>query len=150
MRILVQRVSQASVAVDGATVGTIGPGLLLLVGIEACDGETDIAWAIGKVTKLRIFPDEAGVMNRSALDAGAELLAISQFTLFASYRNGNRPSWQRAAPGPVAQPVFERLVAGLAAALGRPVPTGVFGADMQVALVNDGPVTLLLDSRDPQ
>ncbi|GAA5784071.1 D-aminoacyl-tRNA deacylase [Chitiniphilus shinanonensis] len=150
MRVLVQRVSQAAVRVDEATVAQIGPGLLLLVGMEGCDGDDDLAWMVGKLARLRIFADEAGVMNRSVLDAGGDVLAVSQFTLFASCRKGNRPSWSRAAPGEVSGPMFERFVAQLSQALGRSVPTGVFGADMQVALVNDGPVTLLLDSRNPE
>ncbi|GLS04794.1 D-aminoacyl-tRNA deacylase [Chitiniphilus shinanonensis] len=150
MRVLVQRVSQAAVRVGEATVAQIGPGLLLLVGMEGSDSDDDLAWMVGKLARLRIFADEAGVMNRSVLDAGGDVLAVSQFTLFASCRKGNRPSWSRAAPGEVSGPMFERFVAQLSQALGRSVPTGVFGADMQVALVNDGPVTLLLDSRNPE
>ncbi|WP_374349313.1 D-aminoacyl-tRNA deacylase [Chitinimonas sp.] len=149
MRVLLQRVSQASVSVAGATVGAIGPGLLLLVGAESADGEADIQWLVRKIAKLRVFADEAGVMNRSVLDVGGEVLAVSQFTLFASVRQGNRPSWSGAAPGAVSQPLFDRFVAAMSAELGKPVPTGVFGADMQVSLINDGPVTLWLDSRNP-
>ncbi|GLR11358.1 D-aminoacyl-tRNA deacylase [Chitinimonas prasina] len=147
---MLQRVSEAAVAVDGQTVGRIGPGLLLLVGAEADDGEADIGWLVQKLCKLRVFGDEQGVMNCSLLDVGGEVLAVSQFTLFASVKKGNRPSWSRAAPGPVSQPLFDRFVAALSLALGKPVPTGVFGADMQVSLVNDGPVTLMLDSRAPE
>ncbi|MFC4161204.1 D-aminoacyl-tRNA deacylase [Chitinimonas lacunae] len=150
MRVLVQRVSQAAVEVEGRTVGRIGPGMLLLVGVEASDGDSDIDWLVEKLVKLRIFPDEAGVMNRSLLDRGGEALAVSQFTLFASYRKGNRPSWSRAAAGELSRPLFERFVTQLSQRLGRPVPTGVFGADMQVQLTNDGPVTLWLDSRAPE
>ncbi|QNM97867.1 D-aminoacyl-tRNA deacylase [Chitinimonas koreensis] len=150
MRIVLQRVAEAAVAVGGETVGRIGPGLLLLVGAEADDGEADIGWLVQKIAKLRVFGDQDGVMNRSVLDVGGEVLAVSQFTLFASVKKGNRPSWSRAAPGPVSQPLFERFVAAMAAELGKPVPTGVFGADMQVSLVNDGPVTLFLDSRVPE
>ncbi|KAF0814603.1 D-aminoacyl-tRNA deacylase [Andreprevotia sp. IGB-42] len=150
MRVLLQRVTQASVQVNGAIVGEIGAGLLLLCGVEAADTETDLAWMAGKVCKLRIFADEAGVMNRAVIDSGGDILAVSQFTLFGAYSKGNRPSWGRAAPGPVSQPMFERFVALLQAQLGKTVPTGVFGADMQVALVNDGPVTLLLDSKTPE
>ncbi|MDN3575602.1 D-aminoacyl-tRNA deacylase [Chitinimonas viridis] len=150
MRVVLQRVSEAAVAVDGQTVGRIGPGLLLLVGAEADDGEADIGWLVQKLCKLRVFGDEQGVMNCSLLDVGGEVLAVSQFTLFASVKKGNRPSWSRAAPGPVSQPLFDRFVAALSLALGKPVPTGVFGADMQVSLVNDGPVTLMLDSRAPE
>jgi D-tyrosyl-tRNA(Tyr) deacylase len=138
------------VAVNAQTVGQIGPGLLLLVGAEAEDGPADIAWLVSKISKLRVFGDADGVMNRSLLDTGGEVLAVSQFTLFASVKKGNRPSWSRAAPGPVSQPLFDAFVAAMAAEIGKPVPTGVFGADMQVSLVNDGPVTLLLDSRHPE
>jgi len=150
LRVVLQRVSEAAVAVDGQTVGRIGPGLLLLVGAEADDGEADIGWLVQKLCKLRVFGDEQGVMNCSLLDVGGEVLAVSQFTLFASVKKGNRPSWSRAAPGPVSQPLFDRFVAAMSQALGKPVPTGVFGADMQVSLVNDGPVTLMLDSRAPE
>ena len=150
MRVLLQRVSEARVDVAGETVGRIGPGLLLLVGVEAPDGEADISWLVNKLVNLRIFSDEAGVMNRSVLDVGADMLAVSQFTLFGSTRKGNRPSWSRAAAPDLSRPMFERFVAALRQALGRDVPTGVFGADMQVQLVNDGPVTLMLDSRGPE
>jgi D-tyrosyl-tRNA(Tyr) deacylase len=150
MRVLVQRVSEASVSVGGSEVSRIAAGLLLLVGAQDDDGETDITWLTQKIAKLRIFADEAGVMNRSVLEAGGEVLAVSQFTLFASTRKGNRPSWSRAAPGPVSQPLFDRFVQAMASEIGKPVPTGVFGADMQVQLVNDGPVTLWLDSRAPE
>ncbi|WP_148717211.1 D-aminoacyl-tRNA deacylase [Chitinolyticbacter meiyuanensis] len=150
MRVLIQRVTAAAVKVAGQEVGRIGPGLLALVGIEAEDGERDLDWMVAKLTKLRVFADDAGVMNRSVRDVGGEILAVSQFTLYASYSKGNRPSWGRAAPGPLSQPLFERFVAQLSVALGKPVPTGMFGADMQVELVNDGPVTLLLDTRNPE
>ena len=147
MRVVIQRVASARVEVEGRTVGEIGRGLLLLVGVETSDSEADLAWMCGKVPRLRIFPDEAGAMNRSVQDIGGEILAVSQFTLFASVKKGNRPSWSRAARPEVAEPVFEAFVARLSADLGRPVPTGVFGADMQVSLINDGPVTLTIDSR---
>ncbi|MGQ5522027.1 D-aminoacyl-tRNA deacylase [Chitinimonas sp. PSY-7] len=150
MRVVLQRVSQASVAVAGQTVGQIGQGLLLLIGAEATDSDADIEWLVQKIAKLRIFGDEEGVMNRSLLDTGGEVLAVSQFTLFASAKKGNRPSWSRAAPGAISQPLFERFVAAMTTAIGKSVPTGVFGADMQVSLVNDGPVTLMLDSRAPE
>ncbi|XZG70086.1 D-aminoacyl-tRNA deacylase [Chitinibacteraceae bacterium HSL-7] len=150
MRVLLQRVSEASVKVDGLVTGEIGAGLLLLVGAEAEDGASDIAWLVNKVANLRVFEDDAGVMNRSLEDCGGSVLAVSQFTLFGSYKKGNRPSWGRAAPGPVSQPLFESFVAALSERLGKPVPTGVFGADMKVHLVNDGPVTLMLDSRSPE
>jgi len=150
MRVLVQRVAQASVSVNGELVSFINHGLLLLVGAEAVDDQADIDWLVQKIVKLRVFADTEGVMNRSVQDTDGEILAVSQFTLFASTRKGNRPSWSRAAPGPVSQPLFERFVAALSAQLGKPVPTGVFGADMQVSLVNDGPVTLMLDSKAPE
>ena len=147
MRALVQRVSEASVTVAGDVVSRIGPGLLLLAGVRVDDGTEDFDWLARKIVNLRIFADAAGVMNRSALDVGAEILAVSQFTLFASTQKGNRPSYSAAAPSAVAAPLFDRFVGVLAALLGRAVPTGVFGADMRVASVNDGPVTIWLDSR---
>jgi len=147
MRVVVQRVRYARVSVAGQTVGEIGPGLLVLAGIEADDGDVDLAWMSNKLVRLRIFSDAEGVMNRSVQELGGEILAVSQFTLYASTRKGNRPSWGRAAPGSVSQPLFDRFVDTLAAALGKPVPTGVFGADMQITLENDGPVTLIIDSR---
>ena len=150
MRVVVQRVRAASVAVDGEIVGRIGPGLLVLAGFEAEDNETDLDWMAGKIIRLRLFADENRVMNRSVLDAGGEVLAVSQFTLYASVKKGNRPSWSRAARGEVSQPLFERFVAKLSVELGKAVPTGVFGADMQVGLINDGPVTLSIDSKAPE
>ncbi len=150
MRVLVQRVTQASVTVEGSITGQIGTGLLLLVGVEEADTAADIDWLVRKVSQLRIFNDEQGVMNRSVLDAGGQVLAVSQFTLFASCKKGNRPGYSRAARGEISQPMFDLFVAAMAKALGKPVPTGVFGADMQVALVNDGPVTIWLDSKAPE
>lgn len=150
MRTVVQRVSQASVMVAERHISHIGPGLLLLVGVLADDSTADIAWLVRKLTTLRIFADEAGVMNRSVLDARGQVLAVSQFTLYGSTRKGARPSWSRAAPPEVARPLFDVFVGELSQALGQRVPTGEFGADMKVALVNDGPVTLILDSRNPE
>ena len=150
MRALVQRVAAARVDVGGQTVGAIGPGLLVLAGFEADDGEADLAWLSAKLCKLRIFDDADGVMNRSLVDSGGELLAVSQFTLFASLKKGSRPSWGRAARPEIARPLFDRFVAQLERDLGRKVPTGVFGADMQLHLINDGPVTIAIDTRDPQ
>lgn len=150
MRVIVQRVSQAAVSTGGAVSGRIGPGLLVLAGFEDTDGDGDIDWMVQKLLRLRIFADAAGVMNRSVAETGGEILAVSQFTLYASTRKGNRPSWGRAARGEVSQPLFERFLSRLAAELGRPVASGVFGADMQVSLVNDGPVTLAIDSRNPE
>lgn len=150
MRVVIQRVSEASVTVDGAVTGKIGRGLLVLAGFEEADGESDLDWMAGKIVRARLFADQSGTMNRNVQDADGEILAVSQFTLFASVKKGNRPSWSRAARGEVSRPLFERFVEKLSAELGKPVPTGVFGADMQVRLVNDGPVTLSIDSRDPE
>lgn len=150
MRVVVQRVKAADVAVDHEITGKIGPGLLVLAGFEADDGAADLDWMAGKLVRLRLFSDETGVMNRSVQEIGGEILAVSQFTLYASVKKGNRPSWSRAARGDVSGPLFADFVDRLSAALGKPVPTGVFGADMQVSLVNDGPVTLVIDSRQPE
>ena len=147
MRTIIQRVAEASVAVDGEKVAKIDAGLLVLAGFEDGDGDADLDWMAGKIVRMRIFADADGVMNRSVQEAGGEILAVSQFTLYASVKKGNRPSWSRAARGKVSQPLFERFVAGLSVELGRTVAIGVFGADMQVSLINDGPVTLSLDSR---
>lgn len=129
--------------------GKIGRGLLVLAGFEADDEAADLDWMAGKIVRMRVFADEAGVMNRSVQEAGGGILAVSQFTLYASVRKGNRPSWSRAARGDVSQPLFARFVSRLSAELGKAVETGVFGADMRVSLVNDGPVTLCIDSRNP-
>ena len=146
MRALVQRVLEASVTVDGAVCARIGPGLLVLAGITGSDAADDGEWLARKIVQLRIFDDDAGVMNRSVLQTGGEVLAVSQFTLYASTRKGNRPSYIAAAPPDVARPRFDAFVQALRSQLGKDVPTGVFGASMQVALINDGPVTLWLDS----
>ena len=146
MRVLVQRVREARVSVAGDVVGAIDAGLLLLVGVHVDDTPDARAWLVRKILALRIFDDEHGVMNRSVQDTTGGLLAVSQFTLHASTRKGNRPSYAAAAPPAVAAPAFAAFVAELAEAAGRPVATGVFGANMQVALVNDGPVTIWLDS----
>ena len=147
MRILIQRVRRASVSIGGTLKSAIGPGLLVFVGIEAEDGEEDIEWLAGKLTRLRIFDDENGVMNLDVRQVGGEILVVSQFTLQASTRKGNRPSYVRAAPEAVSRPMYERFTARVVELLGREVPTGEFGADMQVALVNDGPVTIWIDSK---
>ena len=141
-----QRVREASVRVDGSLTGAIGPGLVVLVGIRSADTAEDRDWLVRKIVQLRIFNDDAGVMNRSVQDVGGDVLAVSQFTLYASTRKGNRPSYSDAAPPAIASPAFDQFVDALGAALGKAVPTGVFGADMQVALINDGPVTIWLDS----
>ena len=146
MRALVQRVRSASVSVDGATVASIGRGLLALCGVGPADTDADRAWLSRKIVSLRIFDDESGIMNRSIAEVGGELLAVSQFTLYASTRKGARPSYSAAAPPEVAEPAFAAFVRALERDLGRPVPTGIFGAHMQVALVNDGPVTIWLDT----
>jgi D-tyrosyl-tRNA(Tyr) deacylase len=144
--VLAQRVREASVRVDGRVVGAIGPGLLLLVGVGAADTGEDRDWLVRKIAQLRIFDDDAGVMNRSVQETNGDLLAVSQFTLYASTRKGNRPSWSNAAPPEVARPRFEDFVAALEGTLGKRIATGEFGAAMEVALVNDGPVTIWLDS----
>ncbi len=147
MRTVLQRVSEASVTVGERVVGGIGAGFLILLGVEQEDAAADIDWLVGKILPMRVFEDEAGKMNRSLLDIGGEALVVSQFTLHARTRKGTRPSFDRAARPEVAIPLYEQFVAALAEGLGKPVATGEFGAMMQVALVNDGPVTILLDSR---
>ena len=147
MRALIQRVREASVSVDGRIVGAIGPGLVVLAAMAADDGDADRDWLARKIVALRIFDDDDGVMNRSVVDAAGAILAVSQFTLFASTKKGNRPSWSGAAPPEIAKPKFDAFVAALERELGKAVATGLFGAAMQVALVNDGPVTIWLDSR---
>lgn len=147
MRIVIQRVTEASVAVDGEVVGAIGRGLMVLVGVEAGDTSEDVKWLAAKTVALRVFDDEAGVMNRSVADVGGNVLAVSQFTLTASTRKGNRPSYIRAAGHSLAVPLYEEYCAAVSAALGRTVERGRFGADMKVSLVNDGPVTIIIDSR---
>jgi len=147
MRAVVQRVASARVTIAGAVTGEIGPGLLVLVGVAPDDTETDGQWLAEKLVRLRIFEDAAGQMNRSVVDTGGGVLVVSQFTLFASTRKGTRPSYNDAAKPDVAAPLYARFVAQVAAALGRPVATGQFAAMMAVALVNDGPVTLVIDTR---
>ncbi len=147
MRVVIQRVSEASVSVDGMERGRIGLGLLVLLGVQPEDDSDDIDWLANKVVQLRIFDDEAGVMNKSVLEAGGEILLVSQFTLLASTKKGMRPSWHRAAKPEDAVPIYEIFHRRLEELLGRPVPTGVFGAGMKVGLVNDGPVTLVIDSK---
>lgn len=138
---------EANVTVDGKVVGAVGRGMLVLAGVTDGDDGTDREWLARKIVQLRIFDDDGGVMNRSVAEAGGGILAVSQFTLYASTRKGNRPSYIAAARPEVAEPAFDALVALLAELLGKPVPTGVFGANMQVSLVNDGPVTIWLDSK---
>ena len=147
MRVIIQRVSKASVTIGGSVKSAIGKGLLVLVGIEDADTTEDITWTSGKIVQMRIFNDPAGVMNLSVKDIEGEILVVSQFTLHASTKKGNRPSYIRASKPPVAIPLYEQLVEKLGQDLGKPVLTGEFGADMQVALENDGPVTIMMDSR---
>jgi D-aminoacyl-tRNA deacylase len=147
MRAVIQRVSQASVTIQGEVRASIPTGLLVLLGVEEADTAEDVEWLSGKIARLRIFHDEQGVMNRSVQDVGGEVLVISQFTLFASTKKGNRPSWIRAARPEVAVPVYESFVRRLGDDLGRPVRSGEFGADMKVALLNDGPVTIVIDTK---
>lgn len=147
MRLLIQRVKNASVSVGGDELSRIGQGLLVLVGVGVGDTDEDMEYLAGKLVRLRIFDDGQGVMNLDVRQVGGEVLVVSQFTLQASTRKGNRPSYVRAAPEAVSRPMYERFTARVAELLGREVPTGEFGADMQVALVNDGPVTIWIDSK---
>jgi D-tyrosyl-tRNA(Tyr) deacylase len=147
MRIVVQRVSEAAVRVNHQITGKIGSGLLVFVGFEAADTQEDITWITGKLVNLRIFNDEQGVMNKSCLEVGGDILLVSQFTLHASTKKGNRPSYIRAARPEQAIPLYETLITELSSALGKPISTGIFGADMKVSLLNDGPVTILIDSK---
>ena len=147
MRLVIQRVKEASVSIDGEKVSAIGKGLLVLVGVETGDTEEDVKWLVGKTAGLRIFDDENGVMNKSIQDIDGEALAVSQFTLTASTRRGNRPSYIRAARPETAIPLYRAFIDALNAQLPRPCGEGTFGADMQVALVNDGPVTIIIDSK---
>lgn len=147
MRLVIQRVREASVTIGGEVVSAIGCGLMVLVGVEEGDTEADVDWLVGKTAALRIFNDEEGVMNRSVVDAGGEVLAVSQFTLTASTRKGNRPSYIRAARHETAVPLYESYCCKLSTAIGKEVGRGRFGADMHVALINDGPVTIIIDSR---
>ena len=147
MRIVIQRVSSASVTIDGKVKSSIGPGLLILLGIGHEDDGSDIDYLVKKTAALRIFNDDDGVMNRSVMDVGGEVIVVSQFTLMASTKKGNRPSYIEAAGHEKAIPLYEEFCRRLSAAIGKPVGTGEFGADMKVALVNDGPVTICIDSR---
>lgn len=150
MRAVLQRVKRASVTVEGNITGAIGEGLLVLLGIEEADTLEDMIWLAGKLVNLRIFDDEQGVMNRSLLETGGGLLLVSQFTLFAATKKGNRPSYSRAAPPVIAIPIYEKMIELLSAELGKPIQTGVFGADMKVELLNDGPVTIVIDTKNKE
>lgn len=148
MRALIQRVTHADVVIDGRTNGEIGKGMLVLLGVHGTDTQEDIDWLVKKVSQLRIFDDENGVMNRSVMDIDGEVLVVSQFTLYASTKKGNRPSYINAAVPDIAIPLYERFVADLSTTLSKPVPTGIFGADMKVSLLNDGPVTIMIDTKN--
>ncbi|MBM3837837.1 MAG: D-tyrosyl-tRNA(Tyr) deacylase [Verrucomicrobia bacterium] len=147
MRAIIQRVSSASVAIESQIKNAIQKGLLVLLGVEESDTPEDLDWLSGKIVRLRIFPDDQGVMNRSVQEAQGDILVVSQFTLFASTRKGNRPSYSRAARPETAVPLYEAFVRRLTQDLGRPVLTGEFGAEMKVSLTNDGPVTILIDTK---
>ncbi|MBQ5438600.1 MAG: D-tyrosyl-tRNA(Tyr) deacylase [Bacteroidales bacterium] len=148
MRVVLQRVLEASVTIDGVRTAAIGRGMLVLCGFEEADNQEDLDWMARKIAALRIYDDEDGVMNRSVVDVGEEVLVVSQFTLMASTKKGNRPSYIAAARPEISIPLYERFKETLSAALGRPVACGVFGADMKVALINDGPVTICIDSKN--
>ncbi len=147
MRAVIQRVLEASVTIDGGMVSKIGPGLVILLGVEHGDEAEDVAWLSGKAARMRIFPDAEGKMNQSVLETGGEVIVVSQFTLHASTKKGNRPSFLRAAVPETSEPLYEAFCAAIEMEMGNPVGRGVFGADMKVALVNDGPVTIVIDSR---
>lgn len=150
MRVIIQRVSQANVKVNGERIGSIGWGLMVLLGVEDSDTEEDVQWLAAKITNMRIFDDEQGVMNLSLLDKQYDILLISQFTLHASTKKGNRPSYIRASKPDHAVPLYERMIAELEKILGKPIQTGKFGADMKVELLNDGPVTIFIDSKNKE
>ena len=150
MRAVIQRVSSASVTIDGVVKSAIGPGLMILLGVGHEDTQEDIDWLVKKIAGLRVFNDDASVMNCSVVDVGGEALVVSQFTLMASTKKGNRPSYLGAAGHELAIPIYEQFCAALSVAIGRPVGTGEFGADMKVALVNDGPVTICLDTKNKE
>jgi D-tyrosyl-tRNA(Tyr) deacylase len=147
MRAVIQRVAEASVAIGGNIKGAIRNGLLVLLAVEESDTAEDIEWLSGKIVRLRIFNDENGVMNRSVQETAGEILLISQFTLFASTKKGNRPSYSRSAQPAIAIPLYEKFIARLTQDFGKPIRTGEFGADMKVSLINDGPVTIIIDSK---
>lgn len=150
MRIVIQRISHASVTINQQVKSSIGMGFLILLGIGKDDTEEDINWLVKKIIALRIFDDEMGVMNRSIMDVNGEILVVSQFTLMASYKKGNRPSWIHAAPHELSIPLYNRFCDALSEAMGKPVGTGEFGADMKVELLNDGPVTICMDTKNKE
>jgi D-aminoacyl-tRNA deacylase len=148
MRAVIQRVSHASVSIDGSIRAAVGKGFLVLLGIEDADSDEDISWLSGKIINLRVFNDNEGVMNLSIREVAGEILLISQFTLHASTKKGNRPSYIRASKPPVAIPMYERMIRQLSSDLGQEIKTGIFGADMKVGLLNDGPVTIVIDTKN--
>lgn len=150
MRTVIQRVSKASVTIEGTVKSAIGKGFLVLIGICEEDSLEDVEWLVKKIANLRVFDDEEGVMNRSIMDIGGEILVVSQFTLFASYKKGNRPSWFRAGSHEHSIPLYESFCSKLSEAIGKPAGTGEFGADMKVELLNDGPVTICMDTKNKE
>ncbi|MEA3425554.1 MAG: D-aminoacyl-tRNA deacylase [Bacteroidota bacterium] len=150
MRIVIQRVSEASVTVEGSVTGAIEKGLMVLIGIEDADTDEDIAWLSSKIVNLRIFDDAEGVMNLSVKDVDGEVLLVSQFTLHANTKKGNRPSYIKASKPDIAIPMYEKMIRQLETDLGKKIQTGIFGADMKVRLLNDGPVTILIDSKNKE
>jgi len=150
MRTVIQRVSKASVTIEGTIKSEIKQGFLILIGICEEDSQEDVEWLVKKIANLRVFDDDNGVMNRSIMDVDGEILVISQFTLFASYKKGNRPSWFRAGSHKHSIPLYEAFCQQLSAAIGKPVGTGEFGADMKVELLNDGPVTICMDTKNKE
>ena len=150
MRTVIQRVTQASVTIGGQVKSSIGTGLLILLGIGKDDTEEDINWLVKKIIALRIFNDEMGVMNRSIMDISGEILVVSQFTLMASYKKGNRPSWIHATPHEISIPLYNHFCDALSKAMDKPIGTGEFGADMKVELLNDGPVTICMDTKNKE
>jgi D-aminoacyl-tRNA deacylase len=150
MRAVIQRVNRASVTIQNKTISEIGKGLLVLIGIEGSDNETDVEWLCNKIVQLRIFNDNNEIMNLSVLDTGGDILAVSQFTLHAKTKKGNRPSYIRAASPEIAIPIYEKFVARLTQLMGKEVGTGEFGAMMQIELINDGPVTIIIDTKEKE
>lgn len=150
MRVVIQRVSHASVCINGYCKSSIGPGMLILIGIEDTDESEDIEWLCKKIVNLRIFDDENGVMNKSILDVNGDILVISQFTLHASTKKGNRPSYIKAAKPEISIPLYEQFCRKLSSSLGKEIGTGEFGADMKVELLNDGPVTICIDTKNKE
>lgn len=150
MRVVIQRVSEASVTVEGNKTANIGKGLLILLGIETEDSSEDIKWLASKISNLRIFADEQGMMNRSIMDVGGEIIVVSQFTLHASTKKGNRPSYIKAAKPEISIPIYEEFIFELRRESGIKIQTGIFGADMKVAMINDGPVTIIIDSKNKE